>query len=260
MIKFFTNIKKYYHYALYQAKAELKSEVTNSYLNWIWWFLEPTCLMLIYTFIVQVVFKTNEQYFPIFVYLGLTTWDLFNRNVSSSVKTIKNNIGTINKVYVPKYIFILSKSFVYLFKFFVAFIVIIGLMIAFKVPFSFQTFNFPLILIVIYTISFGISCILLHFGVFVDDLSNVTNILLRLLFYFSGIFYNIITRIPKPYNIILSRINPVAFIITQFRKIFIYNLPPNYLGLIIWEGIGILMIIIGIHLIDKYENSYAKVV
>ena len=260
MIKFFTNIKKYYHYALYQAKAELKSEVTNSYLNWIWWFLEPTCLMLIYTFIVQVVFKTNEQYFPVFVYLGLTTWDLFNRNVSNSVKTIKNNIGTINKVYVPKYVFILSKSFVYLFKFFIAFLVIIGLMIVFKVPFSFQTFNFPLILIVIYTISFGISCILLHFGVFVDDLSNVTNIFLRLLFYFSGIFYNIITRIPKPYNMILLRINPVAFIITQFRKVFIYNLPPNYIGLLIWEGIGILLIIIGIHLIDKYENSYAKVV
>lgn len=260
MINFFKNIKKYYHYALYQAKAELKSEVTNSYLNWIWWFLEPTCLMLIYTFIVQVVFKTNEQYFPVFVYLGLTTWDLFNRNVSNSVKTIKNNIGTINKVYVPKYVFILSKSFVYLFKFFIAFLVIIGLMIAFQVPFSFKTLNFPLILIVIYTISFGLSCILLHFGVFIDDLSNVTNILLRLLFYFSGIFYNILTRIPRPYSILLSRINPVAFVITQFRKIFIYNLSPNYLGLLIWEIIGILLIVIGVHLINKFENSYAKIV
>lgn len=260
MIQFFKNIKKYFHYALYQAKAELKSEVANSYLNWIWWFLEPTCFMLIYTFIVQIVFKTNEQYFPIFVYLGLTTWDMFNRNVSGSVKTVKNNIGTINKVYVPKYVFLISKSFVYLFKFFVAFLVIIGLMIAFKVPFSFYTFNFPLILIVIYTISFGISCILLHFGVFIEDLSNIINILLRLLFYFSGIFYNLITRLPEPYNIILSKFNPVAFIITQFRKIFIYNMPPSYLGLLVWEIIGIILIFIGVNLINKYENSYAKVV
>ena len=108
MIKFFRNIKKYYRYAIYQAKAELKSEVANSYLNWIWWFLEPTCFMLIYTFIVEVVFQTKEPYFPVFVYLGLTSWDLFNRIVSNSVKTVKNNIGTINKVFVPKYIFLVN--------------------------------------------------------------------------------------------------------------------------------------------------------
>src|SRR5690625_4174570 len=109
MKRFFSNIKKYYKYAVYQAKAELKSEIANSYLNWVWWFLDPICYMLIYTFIVEIVFKTSEPYFPVFVFLGLTAWDLFNRTVTGSVKLVKNNVGTINKVYVPKYIFLLSK-------------------------------------------------------------------------------------------------------------------------------------------------------
>ena len=102
--KFFCNLKKYYKYSVYAAKAELKSEITNSYLNWLWWFLDPISYMLIYTFIVEVVFKTTEQYFPVFVFIGLTTWDLFSKTVSGSVKLVKNNIGTINKVYLPKYI------------------------------------------------------------------------------------------------------------------------------------------------------------
>ena len=260
MTKFFRNIRKYYKYAVYQAKAELKSEVSNSYLNWIWWFLEPTCFMLIYTFIVEVVFQTKEPYFPVFVYLGLTSWDLFNRIVSNSVKIVKNNIGTINKVFVPKYIFLLSKSFVYLFKYFVAFLVVIGLMIFFKVPFSWQYLNFPLIVIALYTVSIGIGTILLHFGVFIEDLSNVTNILLRLMFYFSGIFYVIETRIPVPYNKLLIRYNPVAFFVNQFREIFIKGAAPNYIGLGCWFLIGVVLITIGISLISKYENSYAKVV
>ena len=48
---------------------------------------------------------------------------------------------------------------------------------------------------VLMVVTFGISTILLHFGIFVEDLFNVTNIVLKLLFYLSGVFYSIGTRI-----------------------------------------------------------------
>lgn len=259
MKRFFSNIKKYLKYAIYQAKAELKSEITNSYLNWIWWFLDPVCNMLIYTFIVEIIFRTSEPYFPVFVFIGLTTWDLFSKIINGSVKTVKNNIGIINKVYVPKYVFLLSKSFVFLFKFFIAFLIIIILMLFFKVPFTWQILNFPLIVMVIYTVAFGVGTILLHFGVFVEDLSNVTAILLKFVYYFSGIFYAIPTRIPKPFNSLLLMLNPAAFCIHQFRKIFLYGEAPNYLGLLVWFIIGIILTSIGVAFIHKYEDGYAKV-
>ena len=47
MKRFANDLKKYHGYALYAAKAELKAEVAGSYLNWVWWILEPVCLMLI---------------------------------------------------------------------------------------------------------------------------------------------------------------------------------------------------------------------
>ncbi len=260
MKRFFANIKKYYKYAVYQAKAELKSEIVNSYLNWMWWFLDPICYMLIYTFIVEVVFRTSEPYFPVFVFLGLTAWDLFNRIVMGSVKTVKNNVGIINKVYVPKYVFLFSKSLVFLFKYLISFIITVVLMIIFQVPVTWQVLNFPLILICLYTVAFGCGTILLHFGVFVEDLSNITNILFRLLFYFSGIFYNISTRIPKPFSSIMLIGNPIAFCINQIRKIFIYGTAPNYIGLLLWFLVGVGLTAIGVKLINKYESSYAKVV
>ena len=40
MKKFIYNLKKYFKYAVYSAKAELKSEVADSYLNWLWWIIE----------------------------------------------------------------------------------------------------------------------------------------------------------------------------------------------------------------------------
>ena len=131
---FFANIKKHNKYAVYQAKAELKSEISNSYLSWIWWILDPLFFMLIYTFVVVIVFKNNQPGFPVFVFLGLTAWDLFSKIVTGSVKTVKNNIGIVQKVYMPKYIFLLSKSFVFLFKFMIslALVLILGKCLIFR--------------------------------------------------------------------------------------------------------------------------------
>ena len=55
MKRFWKDVTSHLSYAIYSAKSELKSEVANSYLNWIWWVLEPFCFMLIYSFIFGTV-------------------------------------------------------------------------------------------------------------------------------------------------------------------------------------------------------------
>ena len=260
MNKFLKNIKRYYKYAAYSAKAELKSEVANSYLNWLWWILEPICFMIIYTFIVQVVFKTSEPYFPVFVFIGLTTWTFFKQMTSGSVKLVNNYRSIVTKVYLPKYILLLSKSFKYLFKMMISFLLVLLLMLFFQVPFTLQVLWFIPILLVLYLVSFGLGLILVHFGVYVEDLANVTNIALKLLFYLSGVFYNIRTRVPSPYNFFLLRLNPIAFLMDEFRKILLEGRMPSLLGLSFWFLIGIILVAIGVKMIHKYENSYAKVI
>ena len=115
------------------------------------------------------------------------------------------------------------------------------------------------VLIVLFILSFGIANILMHFGVFVEDLSNVMTIVLKLTFYLSGIFYAISTRVPAPYNRILLNLNPIALIIDSFRKTFLSAHLVNYRMLGFWLIIGIILSIIGVKTVQKYENSYAKV-
>ena len=259
MKKFFQDIKKYYKYVLYATKSNLKTEVANSYLNWLWWILDPLCFMLIYTFIVEIVFKTSEKYLPVFVLVGLTTWNFFNTNTTSSVKLVASNKSIVTKVYIPKYILVLIKMFTNLFKMFISWGLILIMMIIFKVPYTMYMLQFLPILIVLFILSFGISTILMHFGVFIEDLNNVTTIILKLTFYLSGIFYSISSRVPTPFNNILLNLNPVAFIIDSFRRTFVYAEWVDYKVLGIWLLVGIILSIIGIKTIQKYENSYAKV-
>jgi len=258
--KFIENLKKYYKYSLRSAKAELKSEVSDSYLNWLWWIIEPLCFMLIYTFVFGVIFQNKTPYFASFIFIGLTAWEFFNRMINGSVKLIVTNRNLISKVYIPKYILLISKSFSYLFKFFISLCLTLILMFFMKVPFTLNIFYVIPIFMVLYILTLGISLNLMHLGVYLDDLANLTRIVLRVIFYLSGVFYNLKTRLSGSLGTILLKANPIAFIMNEFRNTVLYGQSPSFLGLLVWLSIGILLCFLGIRTIHKNENNYVKVI
>lgn len=260
MIKRFINdIKKYSKFIKYSTKSQLKAEVTGSYLSWLWLFLEPICFMLIYTFVAQVVFRSHTQYFPIFVFIGLTIWSFFSKTLTASVRLVVNNRDIVTKVYVPKYILLITKMCVNSVKFFISFTLVIICMFIYHVPISFNVFYFLPLFIIVFTITFGISVIFMHFGVFVQDLSNIVTIALRLIFYASGVFFAIEKRVPAPYNELLIIVNPIAAAISQCRNILLYTTPLNLPLMGFWLMVGLILSYIGVRIMYKYENTYVKV-
>lgn len=255
--RFFRDLKKYFRYSVVSAKAQLKSEVAGSYLNWIWWVLDPLCFMLIYTFIFGYVFDAAEEHFPIFIFIGLTMWDFFNRTLTGSVKIIKNNKPIVSKVYFPKFVLILTRMWVNGFKMLISFGIVALMMVIFRVELSLNVLWALPVLLVLALLSFGCSCFLLHFGVYVEDLSNVMNIVLRVLFYLTGIFYSIETRLPG-WGTALNRYNPVAFLITSMRSCLIGGTAPDLMMLVLWLVVSLFLCCTGIRLIYKNENSYVK--
>ena len=260
MKRFFLGLKKYYPYIKRAAKCDLKSEVANSHLNWLWWILDPLFFMLVYIFIALIVFQRGELYFPVFVFIGLTIWNFFSKNVSASVTLVRSNKSIVTKVYIPKYVLIIEKMFVNFFKMLISFGLTALLMLIYQVPASFHFFQLIPVLMVLVTVTFGVCTILLHFGVFIEDLSNVVTIVLRLGLYLSGIFYSIITRVPEPYNQYLLNFNPIALCMDAARNSLLYQGSAHYLPLLVWMVLGVLLSIIGVNLIYKHENSYAKVI
>ena len=259
-IKYFIrDLSKYWNYIKYQAKAELKVEVINSYLGWIWLFLEPLCFMLIYTFVAGVVFGSRMPYFPVYVFAGLTIWNFFNKTIVASIKVVNKNKEIITKVYVPKFVLLIVTIIVNFFKMLISFGLLLIFMMFYKVPISFNFLLFIPVILCLVLFTFGVGNICMHFGVFMDDLVNLTNIMLKFLFYLSGIFYDIPSKVPAPYNNILLYCNPIAFLITSFRNCLIYQSGINGLILLIWFVIGLGLSLIGIKTIYKYENTYVKV-
>ena len=255
--RFISDMKKYFRFSLFSARAQLKTEVANSYLNWVWWVLDPLCFMLIYTFIFGYVFNSKEQYFPVFIFIGLSMWDFFNKTLTNSVKIVKNNQSIVSKVYLPKYVLILIKIWVNGFKMMVSFGIVILMMVLFRIPISWNVLYFFPIVVTLGIFTFGCGCFLLHYGVYVEDLSNVVAIVLRFAFYLTGIFYNIEKKIPE-YGAVLNRHNPVAFLITSARQCLIYEMTPGRKLLLLWLAVSLIIAAAGIRKIYKEENSYVK--
>ena len=260
MKRLLRDLKKYRWYLLYSAKSELRAEVAGSYLNWLWWILDPLLFMLVYTFVVRVVFTAKEQYFAAFVLIGLTVWNFFNKSVQGSVNVIRKNKSVVSKIYLPKYLLVLTNMMVLAFKMAISFVLIFVLMLILRVPFTWHILHAVPTVLVLIVVTFGISTIFMHFGVFVRDLYNVTVLLLRLVFYMTGVFYSIPLRVPAPYGTILLRINPLAFLTESLRGALLYGAAPDYLLLGVWFVIGLALTAIGITTVYRYENSYAKVI
>lgn len=255
-----TDIRKYWEYIKFAAKAELKVEVSGSFLGWVWWILDPLFFMLVYTFVVQFVFNGGDKDFPIFVFVGLTAWNFMNNTVTGSVTIIKSFRSIISKVYFPKYVLILIRLSKNLIKMGISFFLVLVLMIFFQVEYSWKLiYLIPVIAVHIIT-TFAISVLVAHIGVFISDFSNVMNVVLRFLFYVSGVLFSIVERIPEPYQTIFFLVDPIAFIIQAYRDIIFEQKFPNEYFLIYWLIIGVALCILSITMMYRYENTYVKVV
>ena len=259
-MRFFWNMKKYQGYALYVAGAQLKSEVASSYLNWIWWILEPFLTMIIYVIVFGYFFQSSEPKYPVFLFVGILMWNFFSGVIRTSISIVKSNQAIISRVYVPKYILLISSMYQYAFKFFFGMLVEFGMMIIFGVKFDWYMLMAIPFLLGFFLFTFSCASILVHFGVYIYDLTYAVGIILNFVMFLSGVFYSIESKVPGIYGYLAERINPVAFFIAALRNILIYHTKASFLWLFIWCGISVFLSFVGITLVHRNENNYVKVI
>lgn len=260
MKSIYKELKEYSYFMMYMARTELKAEVANSYLNWIWWVLEPLLNMLVYYYVFNDLMGNREQYFIIFIYSALIMWSFFNRVVTYSIRLVRTNKDIVTKVYIPKYILLTANLLMNGIKFLISGLILVLLMLVFKVPVDWHLWYLLPVYVSFAVFTFGCASILVHFGVFIDDLGYAVGILLNMLFFLSGVFGNLTTMIQGNLGSILITCNPIAFFINAMRQALLYQSSPDGMLFGIWTLVSFLLCIVGILLIRRYENTYVKII
>lgn len=114
----------------------------------------------------------------------------------------------------------------------------------------------PFVLLAQFTFMIGVMIFLSSLTPFFPDMGLIISHLLRLAMYPSGVLFSI-ESVPEKYKFLITY-NPMAQSIDSFRKIVMYQSPPNFQGLIFLFFVGGLLYIFGILLIRKFDGIYAK--
>ena len=183
----------------------------------------------------------NETNYTVFICCGLIPWNFFSAAINRSSFTMVENGNILKKVYFPREIIPISTTTSQLINFLITCLIMVIFIVFSGVGFSWHLVFFPLLVLIQYLITLGISFILSAVTVFVRDVSHFVSVVLMLGFYATPIVY-LSSMLPEKFQIFL-KLNPMAQLVEGYRSILYYHQVPDMKMLGIW-GIASIIIVV----------------
>lgn len=238
---------------------EFKIRYKNSVLGFLWIFLYPLMIILIFLFIFTKLFRYDLPYYPSYLLVGLIVWNYFSESTTKNLTLFVEYANIYTKTSVNKIIFIFSSVLFGTIEFLLKFSILLGILIFLKYCLNWSsllninlTFALIIPMIVIeFLLIMGISLVLSIGYVYLRDLINIWGVVLQLGFFLTPIFYpdSLI-----PYKPVLT-LNPLYHIITMFRDIIIHGQIPSMYHTLLSIVFSFSILIAGILVFNKLKDK-----
>ena len=252
--RFILNFSKYRFLLFELVKRDIKVKYRNSVLGIFWSFLNPLLMMVVMTIIFQALFSKTITNFPVYYLAGMLIFTLFSQGSSGAMTSITGNAAMLNKVYIPKYMYSLSRVLSNLVTFGFSIIILLMIMIVTQAPFSIYILYAFLPVLLVILITTGAGLLLATLNVFFKDVQYLYKIFTTLLMYGSALFYPV-TIVPEQFQIFFT-LNPIFAIITLFRDSFYYGTPYDLFNVLYASIFSISLLILGMVMFYKYQDKF----
>ena len=237
-------------------KKEIRGKYKGSWLGVIWTFLNPLLMLAIYAIVFPHILRVDVENYTIFMIVALIPWNFFTTAIQTGTNSVVINGNILKKVYFPREIIPISITISQLINFLITCIIVAIFILFSGVGFSIHLLLFPLLVLIQFMLTLGLTFILSALTVFVRDVSHFVSVILTLGFYATPIVY-LGSMLPENLQIFL-KLNPMAQLVESYRSVLYYHELPNMMMLTIW-GIGSLVILIlGYIIFKKLEKSFVE--
>ncbi len=216
------------------VKRDVLGRYKGSFLGIIWSFFNPVFMLLVYTFMFSVVFKSrwpggseSKTQFAIILFAGLMVFNLFAEVINRAPSLILANTNYVKKVIFPLEILPVVALGAALFHFFISMIVWLLFCLIFLGTPPYTALLLPIIVFPLLLFTLGITWILASLGVFLRDVGQVISILTMALMFLSPIFYPI-SALPEEYQGFMM-MNPMTPVVEAVRNALIWGKAPDWL-------------------------------
>ena len=236
------------------VKRDFKQKYKRTSLGMLWSLLSPLLTLLVMRMVFTQFFGRETPYYTTYLFSGNLVMNFYKESTRGGMNSLMSNSKIISKIYVPKYLFILSKNVSALVNFALTLIVYFLFCMFDGIHFGLHMFSliYPVFCLVILNI--GVGMILSAMYVFFRDTQYLYDIFLTLLTYLSAIFYHIDAYSAKVQRLFL--LNPVYCFIKYFRVVVIDGKLPSIEFHVLCMFYATLFLFLGIWVYKKYNYKF----
>lgn len=239
---------------------DLKIRYKQTVIGALWAIIQPVSTMIVFSVFFGTLAKIPSDGipYPVFVYTGLLFWQFFSSALSQTSNSLIGNAAIVTKVYFPRIILPISGVITQFVDFFIAALVLIGLMFYYGyTPHISGLLILPFLLLITFLASVGGGLFLASINVKYRDVKYALPFFIQILLFVTPVIYP--ASIAGKYSWILA-INPMTGVIKGARGALLGTEPINWILLIISFAAVMLLFTVGLYYFKKTERYFADVV
>ncbi|MBA2733529.1 MAG: ABC transporter permease [Acidobacteria bacterium] len=238
---------------------DIRVRYKQTLLGAAWAIIQPLATMVIFTLFFGKIagIPSNGVPYPIFAFAGLLPWTFFSNAVTNSGNSLVGNSNLITKVYFPRMTIPGAAVCAGLVDLAVAFLVLIGLMIYYKVALTWNILVLPVFVTLIALLALGVGMWMSALNVKYRDIRYALPFLIQLLMFLSPIIYPS-SIVPEKWRLILA-LNPLTGIIEGFRA-SLFGHEFNRFTLVISIVATLILLIYAAYAFRRMEKVFADII
>lgn len=215
-----------YRFLIRQLVArDFKTKYKRSILGVFWSFLNPLMTMVVQYFVFSTIFKNDVPHFAAYLIIGTVMFNFFSEACGMTLTSILGNASLITKVYMPKYIYPLTRTMSSAVNLSISLLpaLIVCLVTGVRLQKSLILALYFFACVIVF--SLGLGMLLATSMVFFRDTQFLWNVMNLMWMYATPIFYPE-TILPDNLKFILQ-INPLYYFLKSIRMCILDGMSPE---------------------------------
>lgn len=250
------------------VKRDFISAYKQTILGPLWFFIQPIFSTLIYTIVFGGIAQISTDGLPpmLFYMAGILCWNFFSDCLGRSSGTFSTNAGVFSKVYFPRLVAPIAGLASATLKMFIQLLLFFSIYIYFlyegsPIGVNIYILLFPVLIIMMAGIGFGIGIIISSITIKYRDLNILFSFAIGLMMYITPIIYPL-SAIPAKYASFkwIIQLNPLSSIVEAFRYGMLGTGELSWGGLLYSGVFTLIIVLIGIVVFNKVERRFVDIV
>ena len=249
-----TAIKKYRFLIKQLVGRDFKAKYKRSVLGVFWSFLNPLLMMIVQYFVFSTLFKSDIPNFAAYLIIGTVMFNFFSESCSMTLGSILGNAGLITKVYMPKYIYPLTRTMSSVINLAISLIPLFLVCVVTGVQFTQAAVLSLYFFACLIVFCLGLGMLLATSMVFFRDTQFLWSVCTMMWMYATPIFYP--ESILPPNLKFVHQLNPLYHFLKNVRICILDGISPEPIVYVQCLLIALFMLLIGAVVFSKNQDKF----